>query len=286
MKIVESIKETRQAIGQIHRDGETVCLVPTMGNLHQGHLALVAQAKELADRVIVSIFVNPRQFGENEDFSTYPRTFEQDAALLESMGVDLLFYPQVAEIYPDGSEQITRIHVPTISEVLCGESRPGHFDGMVSVVNTLFNIVQPDSAIFGEKDFQQLAIIKMMVRQLHLAVKVYGHPIVREASGLAMSSRNQYLTDDERCIAPTLYQTLQAAAEQIAEGKELAFVESGANARLAKAGFITDYLKILNPVNLCEPEHSQKHLVILAAAHLGNARLIDNLEINSPYGLD
>ncbi len=284
MKIVESIEETRKAVGRIHRDGETVCLVPTMGNLHQGHLALVRQAKELADRVIVSIFVNPSQFGENEDFSAYPRTFEQDVALLESLGVDLVFYPQVAEIYPDGSEQITRVHVPVISELLCGESRPGHFDGMVSVVNTLFNIVQPDSAIFGEKDFQQLAIIKMMVRQLHLAVKVYGHPIVREASGLAMSSRNQYLTDDERCIAPTLYQTLQAAAEQIAEGKVLALVESEANVRLVKAGFATDYLKILNPVNFCEPEHGQKHLVILVAAHLGNARLIDNLEINSPKG--
>ncbi|MES9937047.1 MAG: pantoate--beta-alanine ligase [Sedimenticola sp.] len=281
MKTVNSVADLRQQIGEWRRNGERIALVPTMGNLHAGHIELVKQATELADHVVVSIFVNPMQFGEGEDFEAYPRTLEADAVKLEAAKTDLLFAPPVDEVYPQSRGEQTRVEVPGISDILCGASRPGHFVGVATVVCKLFNMVQPDIAVFGEKDYQQLMVIRRMTDDLSMPVLIYGLATVREEDGLAMSSRNGYLTKDERASAPALYRTLQLIAIALQTGdKDFPGLEAQANTELEKAGFSPDYFHIRRAHDLAEPNGDDTELVLLAAAHLGKARLIDNLPLN------
>jgi pantoate--beta-alanine ligase len=281
MQTIDSISQLREQIATWRRAGERIALVPTMGNLHAGHLELVNQAREQADRVVVSIFVNPLQFGAGEDFDSYPRTLEQDSAQLEQAGTDLLFAPNVEEVYPRPQEQQAKITVPRLSEILCGASRPGHFSGVATVVCKLFNMVQPDLALFGEKDFQQLLVIRHMVEDLCLPVEIRGVPTVREEDGLARSSRNGYLTPDERFRAPVLYRILCETAQVIQTGdRNFEGLEIAANERLVSAGFGPDYFSIRRASDLELPEAGDRELVILAAAHLGRARLIDNLRVS------
>ncbi len=281
MQIQRTINGVREQVRAWQLAGERVAFVPTMGNLHAGHLSLVARARELADRVVVSIFVNPLQFSAGEDLSAYPRTPEEDAAHLVEAGVDMLFLPEEAEIYPRGRDGLTFVEVPGISDLLCGASRPGHFRGVATVVCKLFNIVQPDVACFGEKDFQQLAVLRRMVNELDIPVEMIGVPTMRESDGLAMSSRNGYLTEAERESAPALYRTLQEMAQRLRAGESdyLLLQREGA-AALEKAGFRPDYLEIRRADDLLPPQGGEVSLVILAAAWLGRARLIDNLLIN------
>jgi pantoate--beta-alanine ligase len=254
-----------------------------MGNLHAGHIALVARARELADRVVATVFVNPTQFVAGEDYARYPRTLENDSRLFAAAGVDLLFAPAVDEIYPEGPEMKTRIEVTALDGRLCGAFRPGHFPGVATVVAKLFNLVQPDMAIFGEKDYQQLLVIKRLVRDLFMPVEIVGHPTVREADGLAMSSRNAYLSAEEREIAPRLYASLQAAAQDLAAGNgDLAAIESAGLENLTKLGFKPDYFSVCSAESLEPPHHHEAELVILAAAWLGRARLIDNVRVRRP----
>jgi len=257
-----------------------IALVPTMGNLHQGHLALVERARELADHVVVSIFVNPLQFDREEDLIAYPRTLEEDAARLESEGVGLLFAPGVESIYPEGLDRHTRVEVPVVSEGFCGESRPGHFVGVATIVCKLFNLVRPEVALFGKKDYQQLLVIRKMVRDLAMAVRIVGVETVREADGLAMSSRNHYLSEEERRRAPVLYQALRQTAQLLRSGRrDLSGLEAMAVERIEEAGLKNDYFSIRRASDLGEPGPGERNLVILAAAFLGKARLIDNLEV-------
>lgn len=279
MQVLSSLSELRQQVINWRRAASPVALVPTMGNLHDGHIDLVNRAREHAQKVVVSVFVNPLQFGQNEDFARYPRTPEADAERLRKAGADVLFLPTVDEVYPHGLAQQTRVEVPGISDLLCGAFRPGHFTGVATVVNMLFNMVQPDVALFGEKDYQQLFVIRCMVRDLHMPVKIVGVPTVREASGLALSSRNQYLTAEERQQAAAIYHTLQATAAQIRAGNRDfdGLQQAGAQA-LANAGFRPDYYTILRP-DLSPPMASGTGWVILVAAWLGKARLLDNLQV-------
>jgi pantoate--beta-alanine ligase len=251
-----------------------VAFVPTMGNLHAGHLQLVREAKKNADKVIVSIFVNPTQFGANEDFSTYPRTETHDCELLENVNCDAVFLPTVETIYSPNSQ--TTVSVSKVSQNFCGTSRAGHFDGVATVVCKLFNIVQPDVALFGLKDFQQFAVIQTMVCDLHLPVELIGVPTVREFDGLAMSSRNGYLTENERKIAPQLYKTLQKARENLST-KTISDVEKLAILKLENVGFVVDYFKVARRSDLKLATENDDNLIILAAAKLGKTRLIDNL---------
>src|SRR6201996_5403717 len=214
METVTSIAAVRERVRQWRSEGRRVAFVPTMGNLHPGHVSLIEAARHHGDRFVSSIFVNPMQFGPNEDFAHYPRTPTQDERMLADAGCNLMFMPDVSEIYPGGSERATRVNVPGLSRILDGESRPGHFEGVSTIVATLFHIVEPDVAIFGGEDFQQLAVIRRMVSELCLPVEIVGAPTVRDADGLAMSSRNQYLTDAERSVAPRIYQALQGAAKR------------------------------------------------------------------------
>lgn len=279
MQTVHSIAEV-QALVKAHRDnGQTIGFVPTMGNLHDGHLTLVKRAKELCDVVVVSIYVNPLQFGPTEDFDSYPRTLEQDQSLLVANGVDVLYAASTSEIYPDGSENHTHVTVDSLDGMHCGKSRPAFFRGVSTVVNKLFNIVRPDIAVFGEKDFQQLAIIRKMVNDLVMPVEIVGAPIARETTGLAMSSRNGYLTKDEReVIAPTLYKTLLDAKAEIQGGaNDFERLRQDAFAALADAGFKPDYFNICNPDTLLPAKPKDHRFVILAAGFLGKARLIDNI---------
>lgn len=281
MITLNSVAELRQQVAQWRKEGERVALVPTMGNLHSGHIALVKRATELADRVVVSIFVNPMQFGEGEDFGSYPRTLQEDGEKLEAVKTDLLFAPAVDEVYPDTRIAQTRVEVPGISDILCGASRPGHFVGVATVVCKLFNMVQPDIAVFGEKDYQQLMVIRRMTADLSIPVMIYGLATVREEDGLAMSSRNGYLTKEERSQAPSLYRTLQLIAVALQTGdKDFTGLQAQANADLEKAGFTPDYFHIRRSDDLSEPGPDDDALVLLAAAQLGNARLIDNLTVN------
>jgi pantoate--beta-alanine ligase len=258
--------------------GESVALVPTMGNLHRGHLSLVTLGRQHARRTVVTVFVNPTQFGPNEDFDAYPRTPAPDAGLLAATGADVLFMPSVDEVYPAGTAGATRVEVPGLSTILCGAHRPGHFAGVTSVVARLFNMTGPDVAVFGEKDFQQLAVIRRMVADLHFRVRIVGAPTVREPDGLALSSRNQYLTAAERGIAPQLHAALAACAAALEAGRrDFTALESGAMARLAAAGFRPDYVAIRRIDGLVEPSAGDAGLVALAAATLGRARLIDNI---------
>lgn len=280
MKTLGSIADIRAQIAAWRQRGEKIALVPTMGNLHPGHLSLVEQARALADRVVVSIFVNPLQFGEGEDLNAYPRTPDEDAERLQRAGVDLLFLPEEGELYPRGREGQTFVEVPGLSDLLCGASRPGHFRGVTTVVCKLFNIVQPDLACFGQKDFQQLAVLRRMVADLNIPVEMVGVPTVREGDGLAMSSRNGYLTVQERDMAPALYRTLQMLAERLQDGdKAYGELELEGCKTLQQSGLEPDYLAIRRADDLQPPSGDEAELVILAAAYLGRARLIDNLLI-------
>lgn len=273
-----TLDELRTTIMAWRKGGARIALVPTMGNLHAGHLDLIAEARRRADRVVASIFVNPMQFGEGEDFDAYPRTLEADKAELTGAGVDLLFAPAVSVMYPSGTRQQTRVEVPGISDLLCGASRPGHFIGVATIVCKLFNMVQPDLAVFGEKDYQQLMVIRRMVADLALPIEIVGKATVRETDGLAMSSRNSYLSAEQRAMAPLLYRTLQATAEAIRAGnRNFISLEAEAGKALQQAGFVPDYYVIRRADDLELPGEGEESLVILAAAFLGTTRLIDNL---------
>jgi pantoate--beta-alanine ligase len=279
MERIEDLSELRARTSDWRRAGDSIAFVPTMGNLHAGHLTLVAEARPRARRVVVSIFVNPLQFGPQEDLAAYPRTLEQDAALLENAGCDLLFAPGLGTMYPRGQDAQTRVEVPGLSGILCGTSRPGHFTGVATVVCKLFHMVQPDLALFGEKDYQQLLVIRRLVEDLAMPVEVVGVPTVREPDGLAMSSRNGYLSAEERARAPALHRTLQIAADALRTGRPAAEIEREASATLARAGMRPDYVAVRRAWDLEEPGEVDRDLVILAAAYLGRARLIDNLRL-------
>lgn len=279
MQTVHSIAELRACIRDWRLQGQTIVLVPTMGNLHQGHLELVRQARQRGERVVVSIFVNPLQFGAHEDLDVYPRTPEQDQSALQSEGADLLFMPAEQEIYPQGREGLAYVQVPGIDNILCGASRPGHFRGVCTVVSILFNLVQPDIALFGEKDYQQLTILKRMARELHFPVEVDSVPIVREADGLAMSSRNQYLSPAERRRAPLLYQCLQELAGACRHGADLQETTQALQQKLAAQGFQPEYLSCRLPDTLAVAQGHEACVIALVAARLGTTRLIDNLLI-------
>jgi pantoate--beta-alanine ligase len=277
MQTIDTIEDLKTIVKNWKRADLSVAFVPTMGNLHAGHLNLVAEAKAKADKVVVSIFVNPTQFGVGEDFDSYPRTEHRDAEMLAAYDVDMLFLPSVAEMYPPLSQ--TRISVTKLSMLHCGVSRQGHFEGVATVVCKLFNIVQPDMAFFGEKDFQQLAIIRTMTRDLNIPVTVYGIATMREADGLAMSSRNSYLTPEQRLIAPKLYQALCHARDAaIARDMVFAQIEQQQRQILKKAGFAVEYFSICRTYDLLPATPSHCELVILAAARLGKPRLIDNIQ--------
>lgn len=258
--------------------GKRIAFVPTMGNLHVGHRCLIDAARKLADAVVVSIYVNPLQFGPKEDFGAYPRTPAEDRALASDAKVDLLFAPSEGEMYPRGREWQTQVEVPRLSDILCGAFRPGHFRGVTTVVARLFNLVTPDVAVFGKKDFQQLLLIRHMVADLAMPIDIVGIDTVRERDGLAISSRNRYLTDDERKIAPRLQATLQRACYLLQEGTPVAQAEAAARAELENAGFRPDYVSVRRPNDLGEPQPGDRSLIVVAAAWLGRTRLIDNLE--------
>jgi pantoate--beta-alanine ligase len=280
METVSTTAAVRERVTRWQRAGERVAFVPTMGNLHPGHISLIEVARKRGDRFVASIFVNPMQFGPNEDYAQYPRTPEKDQSMLADAGCDLMFMPDVGEIYPAGFDHSTRVTVPELSGLLDGEFRPGHFDGVSTVVAKLFNIVMPDIAVFGEKDFQQLAIIRRMVSDLCVPIEIIGAPTVRETDGLAMSSRNQYLTEEERKIAPHLYAALSRAVNRISGGeKDFAALERGELDGIRKAGFRPDYFTVRDAKTLLPAEPQTKHMVVLVAARLGKARLIDNLQV-------
>ncbi|MCG9964462.1 pantoate--beta-alanine ligase [Shewanella cutis] len=274
------IDDIRTQVRAWRAKGETVAFVPTMGNLHQGHITLVKEAAKKCDHVVASIFVNPMQFGQNEDLDAYPRTLEADSQALTAAGAELLFTPTPAVIYPKGLAQQTYVEVPGISDVLCGASRPGHFRGVSTIVCKLFNIVQPDVAFFGNKDYQQLLVIRTMVEDLSLPIEIIGIDTIREASGLAMSSRNGYLTVEEKAAAPALKKAIDAMAQGIKQGISIEQVTEEAKASLTAAGFTPDYLEVRHADTLAKAETQDKALVILAAAYLGKARLIDNLRFD------
>jgi pantoate--beta-alanine ligase len=283
MKIVASSDDLRTHIRAWHAREDRIAFVPTMGNLHAGHLILVRHARGIAGRVVVSIFVNPMQFGPGEDYATYPRTLEADTAALMQADADLLFVPGVAEIYPGDLDTTTRVVVPGLGDILCGAFRPGFFTGVATVVARLFNLVQPDVAVFGEKDYQQLILVRRMVRELCLPVGIEGVETAREPDGLAMSSRNSYLSPAERATAPILYRTLAEvkAAVEGGAGDYLA-LEGMAISTLTRAGFRPEYVSIRRAADLGEPAPGDTPLRVLAAAWLGPARLIDNLHVTAP----
>lgn len=277
MKTVHSFTELHQELDAWRAQGQRISLVPTMGNLHRGHLHLVKEAGRRADRVVASVFVNPLQFGPNEDFERYPRTLAQDQLQLAGAGCDLLFAPDAAQVYPRGRDAVCTVKVPAEMEVLEGECRPGHFDGVATVVSILFHAVQPDVALFGRKDYQQLQVIRRMAADLHLRVRVEGVDTQRDADGLALSSRNQYLSDAERRAAPGLYAALRQVAQRLQSG-ESDYEALGAEAQvsLAAQGFRPQYLVIRRP-DLTSSQPGDAEWVILVAAYLGTTRLIDNL---------
>ena len=278
MNTVKTVLELRAAVARARGEGKRIAFVPTMGNLHEGHVALVEKAGQRADFVVASIFVNPLQFGPNEDLAKYPRTLVADQEKLVAAGCQLLFHPDVEDMYPHGQEGQTRVSVPGVSEGLCGGSRPGHFEGVATVVTKLFNMVQPDLAVFGEKDFQQLAVIRTLVRDLNMPIQIIGEPTVRAEDGLALSSRNGYLSAEQRAAAPALYRTLQQLASAIRDGnRDFAQLIEAGQASLVSAGFRPDYLEIREASSLRPAEANDTQLVILGAAFMGTTRLIDNL---------
>ncbi len=277
MQIFHTITELQAALSAAQGK---IALVPTMGNLHEGHLTLAKIARAHADVVVVSIFVNPTQFGVGEDFDSYPRTLDADVAALSDVGVDFVFAPSVDEMYPTYPPNV-QVLSGEITKLLCGKSRPTHFDGVGLVVSKLFNIVRPDVAVFGKKDYQQLAIIRQLNDELNFGIDIIGADIVRADDGLALSSRNQYLSADERAVAPVLSQTLQALADKLAQASIIDYdaLIDDAKATLTQAGFVVDYLEIYNR-QLQTVSQADNALVILAAAWLGKARLLDNLEVD------
>lgn len=278
MNTVQTLQQLRAAIARARSEGKRIALVPTMGNLHAGHTALINQAVERADFVVASIFVNPLQFGPNEDLDNYPRTLAADQSKLLDAGCHLLFTPDAQTMYPQGMAQHTIVSVPGVSTGLCGGSRPGHFDGVATVVCKLLNMVQPDMAMFGEKDYQQLAVIRKMVADLNMPVQIFGVPIVRDADGLALSSRNGYLNAQQRASAPALYQCMQAVKAQIKHGhRDYAALFEQLNTDLQVAGFRLDYVELRDALSLQPAAVQSTQLVLLAAAYLGSTRLIDNL---------
>ena len=270
MLIIETLPLLRQQIRRLRMEGKRVALVPTMGNLHDGHMKLVDEAKARADVVVVSIFVNPMQFDRPEDLARYPRTLQEDCEKLNKRKVDLVFAPSVTEIYPNGTETHTYVDVPGLSTMLEGASRPGHFRGVSTIVSKLFNLVQPDIACFGEKDFQQLALIRKMVADMGFDIEIVGVPIMRAKDGLALSSRNGYLTAEQRKIAPGLYKVLSSIADKLQAG------ERDLDEELNEKGFRADDIQIRDADTLLEVSETSKRAVILVAAWLGDARLIDN----------
>ncbi|ARD10962.1 pantoate--beta-alanine ligase [Pseudomonas savastanoi] len=280
MKTVKTVQELRAAVARARSEGKRIALTPTMGNLHSGHAALVAKAAQRADFVVATIFVNPLQFGPNEDLATYPRTLAADQEKLLQAGCNLLFTPSVEEMYPHGMADQTLVSVPHLSQGLCGASRPGHFEGVATVVSKLFNMVQPDLAIFGEKDFQQLAVIRAMVRDLNMPIQIIGEPTVRADDGLALSSRNGYLNEAQRAAAPALYQAIRQTADAISAGEQdFDALLTSKKQQLEAAGFRIDYLEIRDATSLRPTTAENRDLVILAAAFLGKTRLIDNLHL-------
>lgn len=280
MLMIQDIAQLRALICQWRQAGERIAFVPTMGNLHQGHLQLVDTARQHADRVIVSIFVNPMQFGANEDLDKYPRTLEQDCQGLTEHGADAVFTPTPALIYPRGLDVQTYVEVPLLGDYHCGASRAGHFRGVSTIVTKLFNLVQPDIACFGQKDYQQLAIIRQMVADLSMPIEIIGVPTTRAEDGLALSSRNGYLTVQQRATAPALYRTLQWMKQQLNQGfSDLRALEQLAKDQLVAVGFKPDYINISNRQTLVPASDTTAAVVILAAASLGNTRLIDNIEV-------
>lgn len=281
MRTYDSSFQLQSALRDFRRNGQSIAFVPTMGNLHDGHLDLVRKARKLCDIVVVSIFVNPLQFGPTEDFDAYPRTLAADKEKLFGEGVQVLYAPGVDDIYPEGKHAQTIVHVPELGETLCGSSRPGHFDGVTTVVSKLFNIVQPDVAIFGEKDFQQLSIIRKMVKDLCMPIRIVGVSTKRDEDGLAKSSRNGYLSLEQRRIAPVLHQTLNSCREAIACGFDnFLQLESHARMKLLQAGFAPDYFAIRDARTLRTVTPDTEEIAILAAARLGSTRLIDNVRLS------
>ncbi|EHY7527534.1 TPA: pantoate--beta-alanine ligase [Escherichia coli] len=277
MLIIETLPLLRQQIRRLRMEGNRVALVPTMGNLHDGHMKLVDEAKARADVVVVSIFVNPMQFDRPEDLARYPRTLQEDCEKLNKRKVDLVFAPSVKEIYPNGTETHTYVDVPGLSTMLEGASRPGHFRGVSTIVSKLFNLVQPDIACFGEKDFQQLALIRKMVADMGFDIEIVGVPIMRAKDGLALSSRNGYLTAEQRKIAPGLYKVLSSIADKLQAGeRDLDEIITIAGQELNEKGFRADDIQIRDADTLLEVSETSKRAVILVAAWLGDARLIDN----------
>ncbi|CAD5789733.1 pantoate--beta-alanine ligase [Escherichia coli P0304816.10] len=277
MLIIETLPLLRQQIRRLRMEGKRVALVPTMGNLHDGHMKLVDEAKARADVVVVSIFVNPMQFDRPEDLARYPRTLQEDCEKLNKRKVDLVFAPSVKEIYPNGTETHTYVDVPGLSTMLEGASRPGHFRGVSTIVSKLFNLVQPDIACFGEKDFQQLALIRKMVADMGFDIEIVGVPIMRAKDGMALSSRNGYLTAEQRKIAPGLYKVLSSIADKLQAGeRDLDEIITIAGQELNEKGFRADDIQIRDADTLLEVSETSKRAVILVAAWLGDARLIDN----------
>jgi pantoate--beta-alanine ligase len=280
MRPIEDIDALHAITAAWRRAGDTIALVPTMGNLHAGHIELVRHAASAAARTVVSIFVNPMQFVQGEDLDRYPRTPERDQRMLAEAGVDVAFLPPVAQMYPNGYVDTTRVHVPVLESIYCGEFRPGHFTGVATVVAKLFNIVRPDCAVFGDKDYQQLLLIRRMVADLRFPVEIIGVPTVRDADGLALSSRNNYLDDDERMRAPRLYGVLNELAKQLEAGRaDYSTLESEAAVALTAAGFKPQYVAICRADDLKPAAKDDGDLVILAAVWLGKTRLIDHIEV-------
>lgn len=280
MLVVNNKQELADQIVEWRHNDEHVALVPTMGSLHAGHLALVELAREHAERVVVSIFVNPTQFGAGEDFEKYPRTMDLDTRRLKTTATDLLFAPDVDTVYPFGIENATTVSVPGLTENFCGAARPGHFDGVTTVVARLFALVQPDVAVFGQKDYQQQLVIRRMVEDMNLPVSIITSETIRDDDGLALSSRNSFLTEEQRARAPALYKALSSVGQELQNGRRnFSELESAANQKLVDEGFEVDYFAIRRAQNLEIPDRDCDDLVVLTAAHLGDARLIDNIVV-------
>ncbi len=280
MRTIHTLKELRAALSGYRQQGKRIGLVPTMGNLHEGHISLVEQARQAADVVVTSIFVNPMQFGANEDMDNYPRTLQKDQDRLQAAGNSLIFAPSPEEVYPEGLVRQTQVIVPEVSEGHCGASRPGHFEGVATVVTMLFNMTQPDVAVFGEKDFQQLAVIRKLAKDLFIPVEIIGAPTVRDADGVAKSSRNGYLTTEERAAAPTIFNTMEEIATALTHGAtDYTKLENKARTVLSDKGFRPDYVNIINSLTLKPAKAEDPYLTVLVAAFLGTTRLIDNLSI-------
>jgi len=280
MLVVDSKQELAEHIAEWRHNEEHVALVPTMGSLHAGHLALVELAREHAERVVISIFVNPTQFAEGEDFDKYPRSLERDTLRLKTTAADMIFAPDVSTVYPFGIENATTVCVPGLTENFCGASRPGHFDGVTTVVARLFALVQPDVAVFGQKDYQQQLVIRRMVEDMNLPVSIITSETIREDDGLALSSRNAYLDEEQRATAPALYEELSSVGHELQNGRRnFSELESAAQQRLVDVGFDVEYFAIRRALNLEIPDRDCDDLVVIAAAKLGEARLIDNVVV-------